>query len=236
MVPTGYILMNLAILLLLAFSRSCRVKATGLLSWCMNALNANILNPLLNFHWLWSLCCCGHEHWKLTSWVTFFAISFIWCHSPSATSIKPVNTLWNLTWSSLKAISHRNPNSPKVTYPHPTPISQTDFQPRNPKVVPLLISFSAEEFKQITSICVWRSPLGKGPRRIYCCRNTNIDFIKHCEQRALMLSICPPGPGSRLLTEQQRLIGEILYPVMLHDVCDEEVCGGRPYSLLSPMR
>lgn len=146
-------------------------------------------------------------------------ISFIWCHSPSTISIKPVNTFWNLTWSSIFFSQKLQfPITPKVIYPHPAPTSQTDFQSRNPKVVPPLISFSAEEFKRITSICFWRSPLGKGPRRIYCCRNTNIDFIKHCEQRALTLSICPPGPASRLLTELQHLIGEILYPVMLHDV------------------
>lgn len=68
----------------------------------------------------------------------------------------------------FKAISHRKPAS---TYPrnifHPSPNSSNWFP--NPKsqghVLPL-ISFSAEEFEQITSICVWRSPMGGGPRRI----------------------------------------------------------------------
>lgn len=100
-------------------------------------------------------------------------------------------------------------------YPHPLPAPQTDFQPQNPKAIFLsLVLFSVEEFEQITSICVWKRPMGKGPRRIYSWQNTNIDLIKHREQRALMLPICSPGTGNLLIA--QHLPSDALYLQMPH--------------------
>lgn len=135
---------------------------------------------------------------------------------------------WNLTRSSFSSISQRNPNSlhPLKHTPPPSPNLSNLFQTPKSQAPP--VSFPAEEFKQITSICVQRSPTGKGPKRIYCWQNTNTDFIKHCEQRALILSICPPGAGRTFADSEAASHRRpfIFLRHMLFSICDEEVDGG----------